>query len=65
MPTITIDMFAGRTREQQQELVTRVTEAVSVSLSVQPEQIKIRLNEVQPHLTAVGGIFKAEPAELD
>ncbi|WP_395310517.1 2-hydroxymuconate tautomerase [Mycobacterium sp. AMU20-3851] len=60
MPLVEIDMFRGRTAEQKQHLVSRVTAAVSDSLGVPPDLVTIHLNERSPATVAVGGVLGAE-----
>lgn len=55
MPTITIQMFTGRTRAQKEDLVERVTEAVVTALGVDIGLVRITLNEVRPENSATGG----------
>lgn len=60
MPIVRIDIVSGRTSELKTELIRRVTDAVVASLDVQPEQVRVLLNEVQPEHWAVGGISMAQ-----
>jgi len=61
MPTISIEMFPGRTPEQKNDLVARVTQAVVGALAVNPEKVKVRLYEIQPWHSAEAGKLMATP----
>lgn len=61
MPTVSIEMFPGRTWEQKSDLVARVTEAVCSSLGVTPELVKVKLYEIPAHHSAVGGKLLGAP----
>lgn len=55
MPTITVQMFEGRTAEQKRELVKALTEATCHSLSCKPESVSIILQEHLRENWATGG----------
>jgi 4-oxalocrotonate tautomerase len=55
MPTVTVQMFTGRTRSQKEDLVQKITNAVVSALGVTPDLVKITLIEVLPENTATGG----------
>ena len=61
MPTVSIEMFPGRTHDQKADLVAQVTTAVCDSLGVAPELVKVKLYEIPPHHSAVGGRLLGEP----
>lgn len=63
MPTITIDLFTGRTPQQKRDLARLLTEATVEALSVEPEKVRVKINEVHPHHSAVGGRLAADPPE--
>lgn len=46
MPTISIDMFEGRTAAQKSSLIARVTEAVVESLGVDRATVRVNLNDL-------------------
>ena len=45
MPTIQIDMIAGRTIEQKRDMVKKVTQAVIDSIACPPETVSIIIRE--------------------
>jgi len=47
MPTIQIQMFEGRSREQRHELAKAITEATCRVLAVGPEAVDIVITEVK------------------
>jgi len=47
MPTIQIQMFEGRSREQRQELARAITEATCRVLEVTPAAVDIVITEVK------------------
>ena len=55
MPTIQIDMIAGRTLEQKREMVKKVTEAVISSIACKPETVNIIIHENAKEQLAVAG----------
>ena len=59
MPIIRIELIEGRTPELKQELIRRVTDAVTTTLAVQPAQVRVLLYELPPEHWAVGGQSKA------
>ena len=62
MPIVRIDLLEGRAPERKVDLIRRVTEAVVAALDVQPEQVRVLLNEVPPEHWALGGQTIAERA---
>jgi 4-oxalocrotonate tautomerase len=46
MPTINIQMFDGRSREQRHALATAITEATCRALDLPPEAVEIIITEV-------------------
>ncbi|HEX2910232.1 MAG TPA: 2-hydroxymuconate tautomerase family protein [Chloroflexia bacterium] len=64
MPIVRIDMLEGRTPEVKRTLIRRVTEVVAETLSVQPEQVRILLSEIQLEHWGTSGISMAERRQL-
>jgi 4-oxalocrotonate tautomerase len=62
MPIVRIDLIEGRSPERKAELIRRVTEAVAVTLEVQPEQVRVLLSELPPEHWGIGGRSVAERA---
>jgi 4-oxalocrotonate tautomerase len=65
MPIVRIDLLEGRTPERKRDLIQRVTAAVVDALEVQPEQVRVLLNEIPPEHWAVGGVSRAEGRTQD
>lgn len=55
MPTVSIEMFPGRTPEQKQKLVAAVTEAVVDALGVSRDLVRVKLYEIERYNSATGG----------
>ena len=65
MPTIHVEMFAGRTVEQKRALAAALTEATVKTLGGSPEAVDVIFPDVQKHDWATGGQLwsdKAPPA---
>ena len=59
MPIIRIELLEGRSPDLKEELIRRVTEAVTATLAVQPAQVRVLLYELPPEHWGVGGQSKA------
>jgi 4-oxalocrotonate tautomerase len=55
MPTINVQLFAGRSSEQKRAFVKAVTDATCASLGCQPESVDIIIQEVKREDWATGG----------
>jgi 4-oxalocrotonate tautomerase len=55
MPTINVQMFAGRSTEQKRAFVQAVTEATCKSLGCKPEAVDIIIQDVKKEDWATGG----------
>ncbi|KGA96098.1 4-oxalocrotonate tautomerase [Alkalihalobacillus alcalophilus ATCC 27647 = CGMCC 1.3604] len=55
MPIVTVQMLEGRTDEQKQELVEKVTAAVSESIGAPAERVSIVIEEMKKTNFAVAG----------
>ena len=55
MPKVTIEMFEGRSLEQKQQLVEKVTDAVVEAIDVKPETVDIILNNISKENWAKAG----------
>ena len=65
MPTIHVEMFAGRTVEQKRALAQALTDATVRTLGGSPEAVDIIFTDVQKQDWATGGLLwsdKAPPA---
>ena len=58
MPTIQIDMIAGRTIEQKRDMVKKVTEAIVDAIACSPESVNIIIHEnSKEHLATAGKLL--------
>jgi 4-oxalocrotonate tautomerase len=55
MPTIRVELFAGRTVEQKRAFAQALTEAAVRTLGGKPEGVDVIFTDVQPHDWATGG----------
>lgn len=55
MPTITVQLFEGRTIEQKRNFVKAVTEAAAKTLDCNPDSINIIIHEIRKEDWATGG----------
>jgi 4-oxalocrotonate tautomerase len=63
MPIIRIELLEGRAPDLKEELIRRVTHAVTTTLGVQPAQVRVLLYELPPEHWGVGGQSKAAEAK--
>ena len=57
MPIIEVKLFKGRTLDQKRKLVADITDAVVKSLDVQPEAVRIILQDMSKEDLAVAGVL--------
>ncbi|MGW3571975.1 2-hydroxymuconate tautomerase [Streptomyces sp. NPDC000941] len=62
MPNITIELLAGRTREQRAEFAKIVTDAVVDVLGAPRHLVRIQFTELAHDQLALGGELAAPPA---
>jgi 4-oxalocrotonate tautomerase len=55
MPTIRVELFAGRTLEQKRAFAQALTDAAVKTLGGKPEGVDVIFTDVQPHDWATGG----------
>jgi 4-oxalocrotonate tautomerase len=55
MPSIHVEMFAGRSVEQKRALAKALTEATVAVLGVPAQAVEVVFNDVQRHDRATGG----------
>jgi 4-oxalocrotonate tautomerase len=55
MPTIRVELFAGRTVEQKRALARALTEAAVATLGGRPDGVDIIFTDVERHDWATGG----------
>lgn len=60
MPIVHIHLMHGRNNDKKRELVKKVTDAISESLDVKPEKVKIILSDMMPCDYAIGGVLKLD-----
>jgi 4-oxalocrotonate tautomerase len=60
MPTITIQLFEGRTLEQKRMLVKTITDATCASIGCKPSAVDIILQEVKQENWSTGGRLWSE-----
>ena len=63
MPIIRIELLEGRAPDLKEELIHRVTQAVTTTLGVQPAQVRVLLYELPPEHWGIGGQSKAAEAK--
>ncbi len=61
MPTVSIELFAGRSHAQKIALANSVTRAVVESLQVAAEKVQVKIYEMPAWHVAQGGVLHAEP----
>lgn len=62
MPTLHVELFAGRTPQQKAELARELTEACVRVLGGSPEAVDVVFTDVQRHDWATGGVLWSERA---
>lgn len=62
MPTIRVELFAGRTLEQKRALAQALTEATVRTLGGSPEAVDVIFTDVQRHDWATGGQLWSDKA---
>ncbi|WP_295008872.1 4-oxalocrotonate tautomerase [uncultured Dechloromonas sp.] len=60
MPTLHVELFAGRSAEQKRQLVAALTEATVRVLDCAPDAVDIVLSEVSREHWATGGVLWSE-----
>lgn len=56
MPVVIINMLEGRTKKMKRDLIKKVTDAVVESLGVNPDSVRVIINEVPKENFAVAGL---------
>ncbi len=62
MPTLHVELFAGRTVEQKRALARALTEACVKTLGGPPDAVDIVFRDVERHDWATGGRLWSDPA---
>ncbi len=55
MPILDIGLIAGRSNEQKEDLIKKVTEAYVSALNVKPETVRIVINDIDAQNFGVAG----------
>ncbi len=55
MPSVTIEMFEGRTVEKKRELAGEIADTISKVLDVKREIVRVKFVDLKKHDVAVGG----------
>ena len=55
-PFITLDLLEGRPPEQHRALIERMSALVGGLAGVEPERVRLRINEVDPSCWGIGGV---------
>ncbi len=63
MPTVTIDMYEGRSSEQKRELVKEITGAVTRICKVEPVAVTIIIHDLPKSNIAKSGILGCDQEE--
>jgi 4-oxalocrotonate tautomerase len=64
MPIIEMHLLEGRTVEQKRLAMAAITEAVTTSLGVRPEQVRILITEHHAEHFAVAGVTSGAKMEM-
>jgi 4-oxalocrotonate tautomerase len=60
MPILQVELLKGKTMEQKREMVKKVTDAVTESLSCPKEAVRIIIREMEWENFAKAGVLKAD-----
>ena len=63
MPTIRVELFAGRTVEQKRALAQALTEATARTLGCTPDGVDVIFQDIERHDWATGGKLWSEKAQ--
>jgi len=55
-PFITLDLLEGRPPEQHRALIEQMSALVGALVGVEPERVRLRINEVKPSGWGIGGV---------
>lgn len=57
MPIAEVHLLEGRTVEQKRKLIAEMTRAISESVDVKPEQVRIIIHEMPKEHFGIGGVL--------
>jgi 4-oxalocrotonate tautomerase len=60
MPIIQVNLMEGRTVDQKRKLVAEITGAVVKSLDVQPNLVRVILQEMSKENYAIAGVLRVD-----
>lgn len=60
MPIISVTMLVGRSPVQKRAFLREVTDAAVRTLAVQPQQVRVIIQEIAPEHWGVAGVSKAD-----
>ena len=60
MPTVTMEIYPGRTIEQKRAMVKKVTEALVETINCKPEAVKIIIREVSKENISDNGVLHCD-----
>ena len=60
MPTVHIEMFAGRDLETKRKICAAVTEAITSTCGVPVESVAVVLSELQPENYSKAGVMRID-----
>ena len=63
MPTLRVEMFAGRTVEQKRALARELTDATVRALGVPASAVEVLFFDIEKHDWAVAGRLCSDPAD--
>ncbi len=56
MPIAVVHLLEGRTETQRKAVIEKITDALVESLDVQPNQVRVILQEMAPENFGIGGV---------
>lgn len=56
MPIVEVHLLEGRTVEQKRKLIAEMTRAISESVDVKPEQVRVIIHEMPKEHFGIGGV---------
>lgn len=62
MPTLHVELYAGRTLDQKRALAQALTEACVKTIGSKPDSVEVIFVDVERHDWAIGGRLASDPA---
>lgn len=63
MPIVQVYILEGREKQKVAQMIRTVTAAITDSLQVKPDQVRVLVTEMPPSHWGVGGMTKEESSE--